>query len=268
MIGLFVALFLFFIKPFGLANIELPAIEWILVMAGYGLVTFLIALFSDRVVKVAFPQFFDEQVWTVGKQIIWVVFVVLLIGIGNLFYSNLLGFVGISGTSFLIFQAYTIIVAFFPVVVMTLLNRVRLLRTNLEAVSKINASLEGPINAEKPYATLIFSSDSGKDELRLDCDQFLYAESADNYSDVVFVVNNIVRRELIRSTLKRLESLNNVYYIVRPHRAYLVNLLKVSRVIGNSQGYRLAFKELEDSVPVARRSASQIREQLAALHSS
>ncbi|HEX5002048.1 MAG TPA: LytTR family transcriptional regulator DNA-binding domain-containing protein [Bacteroidia bacterium] len=266
LIGVFVALFLFIFKPFGISGLQLPFSELIFVFAGYGLITFLVALFCDRVIKVAFPQFFDEQLWTVGKQIIWVTFVIMLIGIGNLFYSNLLGFSGISGTSFLYFQFYTFVIAVFPVMLLTLINRMRLLKHNLKTVKSINHSLEAPLSAPPEQMILSFSSDNGKDELRLSCDQFLFAESADNYTDVVYVENGIVKRALIRSTLKRLETLNSTPCIVRPHRAYLVNLSKVTKVAGSSQGYRLLFGETEDTIPVARRNASEVRELLTALH--
>lgn len=267
LISFFVVAFLYIFKPFGLNDVEADAIEMVIVYGGYGLVTFLIAVFSDRIVKAAFPHFFDEQNWTVGKHIFWLTFVVLLIGVGNLFYSNLLGFTGISGTSFLMFQFYTVVVAVFPVTILTLINRMRLLSKNLEDVRQINISLEKPVTILTDSAPLVFSSENGKDELRLRCDQFVFAESADNYTDVVYVDNGITRRALIRSTLKRLEGLNEHPCLVRPHRTYLVNLLKVSSVIGNSQGYRLAFKELEETVPVARKNSTAIRQQLADLHS-
>ena len=268
LVSVFVMLFLFIFKPFGLSEVTAESLETVIVYGGYGLVTFLISLFADRVVKIAFPHFFNEQSWTVARQIFWVTFVVLLIGVGNLFYSNLLGFTGISGSSFLTFQLYTVVVAIFPVTIMTLLNRMRLLHQNLADVKGINLSLEQPLKNQTSSFLLVFSSENGKDELKLTCDQFLFAESADNYTDVVYVENGITRRALIRSTLKRIETLNDYPCIYRTHRAYLVNLLKVSNVIGNSQGYRLAFNDLEDTVPVARRTSSMVKDRLAQLHGS
>src|SRR5687767_9744829 len=79
----------------GLEVISGPPLFSIAIYAGYGIVTFLIALAADRLVKPAFPTFFDEQTWTIYRNIIWTILLIVLIGIGNYFYSNILDIQGI-----------------------------------------------------------------------------------------------------------------------------------------------------------------------------
>ena len=48
-------------------------------------------------------------------------------------------------------------------------------------------------------------------------------------------------------------------YIVKSHRAFLVNLCAVSKVSGNSQGYRLFLYDCEDSIPVSRAYSKEVK---------
>jgi LytTr DNA-binding domain len=261
-----VVVVLLLFKPFGLANVSLPVIKSIPVYIGYGLVTLLSCMIADRIIRPAFPSFFDDQQWTVGKHIIWTVFTILIIGLGNLFYSKLLGFTGISGSTLLAFQLYTIAVAVFPVTLITLIRRIGMLSRNLKEVNKINEDLAKPVTGDSRDALLEFSSDNGNDSIKLLADQFLYAESSDNYTDIVYMENAIVRRALIRSSLKRIEEMNSADFVIRVHRAFLVNMRKVKKVTGNSQGYRLVFDNLDEPVPVSRRVSSQVKDILSHIH--
>ncbi len=261
-----VVVILFLFQPFGLSELTLPLEKMVPVYIGYGLVTMLSIFVADRIVRPAFPSFFDDQQWTVIKHIGWTVFTIMLVGLGNLFYSRLLGFTGISGTSLLTFQLYTFAVSIFPVTLVTLLRRIRLLSKNLKVVNLINQSLVKPVIETATDSTLVFNSDNGKDSIKLQADQFLYAESSDNYTDIVYIENAIVRRALIRSSLKRIEEMNAANYVIRVHRAFLVNMRKVKKVTGNSQGYRLMFENLDETIPVARRVSTQVRDLLAHIH--
>lgn len=265
-ISLFVVVFLIIFQPFGLDSVKLPLVKMFAVYVGYGLVTFVISFLCDRLIKPAFPMFFNEGEWTVLKNIIWILIVVMLIGLGNLFYSNILGFAGISGSTLLTFQLYTILIGIFPVTVITLIRTIALLKINLKEAKRINLNLSNPLSGPIPEAPLVFNSENLKDEIRLTPNQFLFAESTENYTDIVYVENGIIKRALIRSTLKRIEDMNTALFIVRTHRAFLVNLRKVKQVEGNSQGYRLIFDNIDETVPVARRTAGQVKSLLTKLH--
>ncbi len=268
-ISLFVVFFLVIFQPFGLNSVD--PVKWPLVKlfsayVGYGIVTFAITFLSDRLIKPAFPMFFNEAEWTVLKNIFWIMIVVLLIGLGNLFYSSFLGFTGISGSSLLTFQVYTILIGIIPVTFITLIKTIALLRINLKAARDINEKLSTPLSDSVSETHLIFNSENLKDEIKLTLNQFLFAESTENYTDVVYIENGIIKKELIRSTLKRIEDMNTSLFIFRTHRSFLVNLRKVKQVEGNSQGYRLVFENMEETVPVARRSARQVKTLLTKLH--
>ena len=266
-ISVFVVAFLLVFQPFGLSGVNLPLVKLFAVYVGYGLVTLIVTLLCDRLIRPAFPKFFNEVEWTVSKNIIWLVIVIMLIGLGNLFYSNILGFTGISGSTLLTFQVYTMTVAVIPVTILTLIRTITLLKLNLNRAKAINENLSKPLSEASPESLLVFNSENLKDEIKLSANQFLFAESSDNYTDIVYIENGIVKRALIRSSLKRIEDMNTSAFIIRTHRAYLVNLRKVKKVEGNSQGYRLVFENVDETVPVARRSSSLVKDLLSRIHS-
>ncbi|MEO1438655.1 MAG: LytTR family DNA-binding domain-containing protein [Bacteroidota bacterium] len=65
---------------------------------------------------------------------------------------------------------------------------------------------------------------------------FLYAQSQDNYVQVFFLKGAVVKSELFRTTLKRLEqSMKDSPYLKRAHRGYLVNPTKVEQHLKKNQ---------------------------------
>ena len=60
-------------------------------------------------------------------------------------------------------------------------------------------------------------------------------------------------KEIIRSSLTRLEGQIQIKSIVRCHRSFIVNLDKVIKVSGNAQGFKLHLEGTDFMVPVARK---------------
>lgn len=66
--------------------------------------------------------------------------------------------------------------------------------------------------------------------------------------------------KLLRLTMKQAEaSVASAPFIIRCHRAFLVNLHQVIKVDGNSQGYRLRLDGCADEVPVSRAYAKEVK---------
>jgi len=64
----------------------------------------------------------------------------------------------------------------------------------------------------------------------LNAGELLFIESADNYATLVSIVNGKKKKELIRSSLKRIEGQLNHPDLMRCHRAYIINLGKIKTV--------------------------------------
>ena len=87
----------------------------------------------------------------------------------------------------------------------------------------------------------------------MEIEDLLYIESADNYSSILFKKEGKREKELLRSSLSRLETQIENPRVVRCHRSYIVNLDHVISVTGNAQGYKLHLGDSGDTIPVARK---------------
>ncbi|MBC7922127.1 MAG: response regulator transcription factor [Ferruginibacter sp.] len=250
--GLFVALFLTVFQPFGLHQWTSP--YKFPVLLGYGAVTtagtLLLELSGRRL-----PSVFAEERWTVGKHIAWVTFHLFTIGLGNTLYSSWLGFIPFSPAGFVRFGFITLAVGIFPIAAGTILHYLRQLRQHVARAETVNQALpDHRTETAGRHAddVLELVAENGKDRVRLPTNALLFIESSDNYATLWVNQEGKVRKELIRSSLGRLENQLPYPYLRRCHRSYIVNLRNVQSVSGNAQGYKLHFALLDGPVPVAR----------------
>lgn len=67
-------------------------------------------------------------------------------------------------------------------------------------------------------------------------------------------------RKMLRATMKQAEeAVAACPFIIRCHRAFLVNARKVVKVDGNSQGYRLRLEGDGEEIPVSRAYAKEVK---------
>ena len=77
-------------------------------------------------------------------------------------------------------------------------------------------------------------AENEKDSIELFAESLFYIESSDNYSTIFYEKAGKLQKELLRSSLTRLESQISSESIVRCHRSFIVNLDKVEKVTGNA----------------------------------
>ncbi len=100
-----------------------------------------------------------------------------------------------------------------------------------------------------------FSSENGKDLIKLKLDDLLFIKSAGNYVEVFAKNGDETKKQLLRNSLKSLEedeSLNQ--FLVRSHRSYLVNPGNVVRIIQSKGKMELELKSLV--IPVSSKYES------------
>jgi hypothetical protein len=81
-ISLFVGLFMVVFQPFGLSGLESE--HKYLILAGYGAVTFTILSFDLFLLPLIFPKALSDENWTVLKEILFMIWVLFSLGLGNL----------------------------------------------------------------------------------------------------------------------------------------------------------------------------------------
>jgi hypothetical protein len=260
-ISLFIAVFMLVFQPFGLLYYHSSAKY--LIIAGYGGVTCIILSFNLFVITRILKISFREKTWTVAKQILWLIWIVFTIGLGNYLYSFCLHFIYGGFHGMIIFQLYTLLIGFIPVIGLTVWQQNKLLARNLKLASELNGHL-GELNKHNDdfkEKFICFTADNEKDRIKLLLTDLLYIESQGNYIQVYQLKDNKVANTLIRSSLKRAESVIDEFpVIIKCHRAFLVNTMNISQIKGNSQGYRLLFKNSDLEVPVARNFAKSLKD--------
>ena len=249
--GLFVALFLLIFQPFGSDNWHDSKKPFVL--AGYGLITFCCLLLVGFVVPKWFKSWHSEQNWTVGREILWTLFIIITITFGNLFYGQFVFNNGFSLESVLRWFLITTSVGIIPSTVVTLVNYNILLRKYATSDFRVSPTL--PVESATEL-TLI--AENEKDSFTVSVADLLFVESADNYSEVVYLQTDKIQKTLLRSSLSRLEEQIKHPDILRCHRSYIVNLTQVSSISGNAQGYKLMLKSVPIIVSVSRRYAGLV----------
>ncbi|MBU1820506.1 MAG: LytTR family transcriptional regulator DNA-binding domain-containing protein [Bacteroidetes bacterium] len=249
--GAFVSIFLIVFQPFGSANWNHP--HKLLLLAGFGAVTFVALLLIGFIGPRVFRSWYSEKNWTVGKEIFHNVVVILVITVGNILYTESISIGSISPAALLAWIGITLAVGIIPATVITLLNYTRLLRQYATTGFRIEAT--GASGSDQ----LTLMAENEKDSLTLTTQSLLYIESADNYAEVVYWENEKKEKKLLRSSLSRIEEQIGAPDIVRCHRSYIVNLHQVESISGNAQGYKLQLKNEVTTIPVARRYGERVK---------
>ncbi len=250
--GFFIFAFLFIFRPFQLHRFE--NLLTLKITAGYGAVTFGMVLLNTLLIPLALPGVFNESKWTVGREIVFLLWIIFTIGLGNAAYSLAI-FNDFFSLEYLIqFQFITLLVALLPITINVMVWQLVLTRRNLKEAASISEHMHHKKRLDSnPEAMITLKSDNQKESLSIPARDLLYITSADNYIEVHYLRNGKEEKKLLRGTLKNTkEELRSYTAFYRCHRAWIVNLDKVEAVSGNSQGYRLILNDTDTIIPVSR----------------
>ncbi|WP_455673256.1 LytTR family DNA-binding domain-containing protein [Phocaeicola sp.] len=263
--GVVFLLFVIF-EPFGVDS-SLGFYKWIFLGAYV-----LISAFCVELPRWLFPllfgkEFVAEKNWTVGKNIFYNLFILLMIGIGiYLFMSIFFLPHGFRLSTFILIVWNTFLIGIFPVGLITVIIENRNMSRHAKEVAGMNRHLrEGKtLVAEDSFPMKkIVLPDGLKDKFELEAEQLLLAESDGNYVKIVYEHDAKLSQRTLRMTMKQVEdAFAHCPFIQKCHRAFLVNLHRVENAKGNSQGYRLVMKGWSDEIPVSRAYNKEIRDKV------
>lgn len=249
-ISSFIGLFIFIFQPFGLQMVSTPHKS--LKLLGYGMVTFFILFFNLILLPKLFKKHFDEDNWTLLKQIVWLMWILFNIGVLNYLYSiftGILSWVGFEG--FLYFIVFTSLVGLIPIAAISFIRQNHILRQNINSSDKINKQILNTQEKEIDSSSQI-SISSGNKIYTFNPFQVAFIEAEGNYVNVVSQLDGEIQSILIRNTLKNIQESFNYEHLFKCHRAFIVNLNFIEKVSGNSQGYTLELKNTTKQLPVSR----------------
>lgn len=248
--GVFVATFLIVFKPFGISNWSDP--NRIFYLLAFGIITTVASLILRFGIVPAFPKYFNETNWTVWREIMAVLTLVTLIAFGNVLFSLLVFADAFTLKTFVRNFFFVLLVGIFPTTLGVVTNYIRQLKKYQKPVV-----IKHDLKQHTEVIRMI--AENEKDVFEVGQNDLLFVESADNYAVIHYLIDNQPKKELIRSSLTRLESQLESGSIVRCHRSYLVNLDKVREVTGNAQGYKFHLDPTGLVVPVARKYSELVK---------
>ncbi len=280
--GLIVFLVLYILNPFG-NNGSNRIYNCIYA----GLLTSASILLDFFILFPLFPNYFKEEKWTVGREIIFTLIIISTIATLNVVAGNLIWDNPISINNWFKMLLYTAMIGIAPATASILINQARLLKkyrrevTNINnEINHINVGPDDPITAAEPIkvdmdnneglyqdAQIIIEAENSKDNLSITSSTFLAATSADNYVKVYYLKDHTLKTSILRTTLKKIEgNLEGNTQFFRCHRTAIINLAEVKNLVGSAQGYRLQINHLTETIPVSRNLNAIIKGKLAAVH--
>lgn len=262
-ISAFICLFMVIFQPFGLSAYKSP--DKYIVLAGYGLVTFLILIFNLFLIPAILPSFFKEKTYVVWKELLFFLWILFTIGLGNLIYTSLFFHLRLTFSSVLTIQLFTLAIGVIPITIITIVKQNYLYRKYSMTADQLSSALHPQKVSETLTSSATFMSDNGKDELSIPVSDLLAIDAERNYITIFYLTSGKPHSALLRNTLSYAEEVVSSYPgIFKCHRSFLVNIDWIVKVNGNSQGYRLVIDGVPDEIPVSRGNASRLKELLSA----
>lgn len=240
--------FLFLYKPHG--THEAQHLSYTATMAIYCFVIAVSAvLFIQTIKKIKY--FSDCKDWTLLKELISIVLVLFGIGIA-IYFTAFLVEVPAHRWNFPTFfdscqEAFLIGIVpflFFSIVNYRSFGMPTIIPLENEPTASTTECLEKSVE---------IISKLKKEKLSFIPSQLLYATSDGNY--VVFYLNrnNKVEKEIIRNAISEIDQqLSQIPFLMRTHRAFIVNMKEVRMKKGNMLGYQLKISGIEHEIPVSR----------------
>jgi len=250
-IGVFAFLLLF--QPFDI-NLLTTKEKYYLII-GFVIITFLSLSLNLLFIPSMFPNKFSSAEWKIKNEILWNIWILFTILVGYFFYFKSLGLMKFDFNVVI----KLILTAIIPISILIIANQNRMLRLHLKFADELNKKLqENKIVLDK---IVQFNSDYQKDSLAVKVSLLLLVRSANNYIEVFWKEDEIVKNQMVRCTIAYAEELLKEHkFIFKCHRSYIVNISYIERIEGNSQGYKLFIRNVNFPIPVAKNFADKLKE--------
>jgi len=114
------------------------------------------------------------------------------------------------------------------------------LQQQLQVVEELALKVNKPVD---PVASVTITDENGKVAVKMALQNIVYFKSEDNYVFLYYKHAGELKKELIRTTLKRLEHELNAANLVRIHRSYMINSQNLVSAVKTSKGYQVKMDD-------------------------
>jgi hypothetical protein len=257
-ISFFVFLFLAVYQPFGLNLADQPTV--LLVSSYFSGISFLVLFIHLIIIESFFKKLFREDKWTLGKELLWLSWVIISIALANALFDVIYNS-NWSLTFPLIFSylKYTLAVALFPIIVMIATRQHLLFRKYRNVALTIENSRDSSLGIVKSPDLIVLKHANQRNSYEFELNEVMYLESRGNYVNVIYFDGENIKNTLIRNTITKILDYLDFDKIIRCHRAYIINLNFVNKIEGNAQGLKLYLSNSEKVIPVSRKFVDTVR---------
>lgn len=259
-IGVGVFLFILFFQPFPLESLDYN--NRLLYVTGFGIISFLLCFFVLVLIQLVFPKWNKIEQWDTMHPLGVNIFLLIITGSAYAFYIKYVGNTSLS--LYILLKIF--LISLLPIIILGILYKNKSLEQENELLKKQNSIYLDKIKQlekkEKDEIVEIISDDKNEN-LRLKYKNIIVIKSADNYIKISYLKNEKVEMQLIRSTLKSIESLlMHKSQFVRCHRTCIVNIDFVEKMHKNYSGYNLEMNLVDEDIPVSRQYISSVKQVL------
>ncbi|NVK83740.1 MAG: LytTR family transcriptional regulator [Cytophagia bacterium] len=245
----------YFFEPFNVVRSEHKLPYWGIVLAHAGGASVIYGFCSLMASKIV-----NQDKWKLGKEFTFLAICMLIIGIANYFWRPVI-YDNPNNASWNYFWEeilHTFLVGSLILFIITTINFRWLDFRNRRDAGKLHTAHKTLPDADQ--TNIKIQSQVTADDFEFNPHQLLCVKADGNYVEFHLKQGNEVDRRIVRLSLNSAyEQLSDLTYIIKTHRAYLVNKNHIAKAEGNAQGYLLTLDQLGFQVPVSRSNLSTVR---------
>jgi DNA-binding LytR/AlgR family response regulator len=251
-------LFILFFQPFGVDKFENE--NKVLFQAGFGIVVlvflFIAQIIFQRTLLNKENEGNNDPVYTP----LYYFFLVAATSLAFVFYIRFVGQVGIT---FNIVVRVVFICLSLPVtlVIKSRLNsyQIRINKYLLEI--RLMQDKQKHFSEDYSNKHIEIISDNDSDNFRIQVSEIVYVKSADNYVEIGYHDEGIVKKKMVRNTLRNVEKqLVEFNNFIRTHRTSIANIQYIDKLNKNFNTYWLSLDKTKETIPVSRQYLMAVKD--------
>ena len=246
LVGLFVAIVAVGVQPFGIS--EFLNSSKTLYLIGFGIVAFFGMLIAKFILPMVISNFYNDQLWTIARQVVHLSATILVVGILIMAYSNYFNIVAFSFIDIIKAVALAII----PITIITFIQQNLFHNKFSTTAENINSNLGSinPPDSKQLFPVMVFGEIGQK--LSLIPNQLIYAETSKDSTDFYWQSLVGIEKTTIHTPLAQVEKELAAHpQFIRLHRKFVINMRGIHKVEGNARGYRLRIARTKHEIPVS-----------------
>lgn len=257
LISLGMFLFVLFFHPFEYSAEEFN--DQLLLVFGIAVITFLILVLFRILLPYSVTKRIRVDSFKISNEVGLILLIWLFISTANIFYLRYVGMLEMS-----IFTGFRIsLFSVFPSVVLKLADVNTSLRDQLKHHVERNIKLGHDLSLaeQEVHSPEIFYSETKNDKLELLPEYLMLIKSADNYVEIIYKEEDVIKQKLMRNTLKNIQQQLRKYpEFVRCHRTCIINSFYVLNLTNSYKGHRLKILDYEEEIPVSRQYLLNVKD--------